>query len=138
MGAPLIGVDSRVWGDKDIPQNRDPDLVAVRTRLIEDPFSRMVVRLVHPFYPIIRKQFKSKSSSPGIQTCEDERLRRFARYITTLLASAILVGSINALYFISSMVARLGAVSAFNILFAFCLLIFAKGKPIEVFSTTSA
>lgn len=137
IGASLIGIDSNVWGRPENPYDRAVDLVAVHTREIGDPFSRMVMTMVHPFYNYIGKHFRKADPVLGVPVYKDESMRNFARYFSTLFASAILVGSINALYFIHSMVAKLGAISAFNMAFALCLLFFAKGKPIEVFSTVS-
>lgn len=138
IGARLTGSDRNVWGRPDAENDRAIDLVTLRSREIGDPFSRMVMTLVHPFYKYIGKYFRKEDPVLGVFVYKDDSMREFARYFTTLFASAIMVGSINALYYIHSMVARLGAVSAFNMAFALCLLFFAKGKPIEVFSTASA
>lgn len=97
--------------------------------------------LVRPFFPIVGYRFMKKDPALDFFAdgeCKDETAREAGRAITTFLASGMLVGSINALCFILSMMARIGAIWAFAIVFALCLLLFAKGKPIEVFSTTAA
>jgi general stress protein CsbA len=142
MRPPLHGMDSDVWGhndDKSARKHHAPDLTAVRTRQIEDPFTKLVMTtLIKPFFNHIGRHFKKVSPMLGVAAYADESMRNFTRFVATFLASTMLLASINALYFISSMVVRLGAISAFNIVFALCLMVFAKARPIEVFSTTSA
>lgn len=143
LGAALYGADSKVWGysnNKATRRCHDTDLTAVRTRKMEDVdlFTRLVMtKLIQPFSYYIGRHFKKADPIRGLYY-EDESMRNFARCVTTFLATVILLASINALYFISSMVVRLGAISAFTIVFALCLLLFAKSRPIEIFSTTSA
>lgn len=134
----LIGNDRNVWGSIGEPDNRAPDLVALRTRQVDDPFSRFTMRLFSSFFRHFGRYFTKVDPVLGVRIYKDETTRNFARYLKTLFAFAILVGSINILYFISSTVGRLIAIFAFNILFALCLLFFAKGTPMEVFSATSA
>jgi hypothetical protein len=121
IGARLIGIDHNVWGRPETPYNRATDLIALR----------MVTILVRPFYGYVTRYFRKADLVLGVPVYKDESMRNFAKYFTTLFTSAILCGSINALYFIFSMVARLGAVLAFNIAFALYLLFFAKGRPIR-------
>jgi hypothetical protein len=140
-GAALYGADCNIWGQNDDKAARrchDTDLTAVRTRQMEDPLTRLVMtKLIKPFFYYIGRHIKKPDPIRGFYYT-DESMRNFARCVTTFLASIILLASINALYFISSMVVRLGAISAFTIVFATCLLLFAKTSPGEVFSTTSA
>jgi hypothetical protein len=139
---PFLGVEASVWGNLNNPKDGARDLAALRTRQMDDPFTELVMtKLVRPFFRIVGHRFMKKDPVLGVYAdgeCKDETTREVGRVVTTFLASAMLVGSINALYFITSMVARMGVIWAFNIIFALCLLIFAKGKPIEVFSATAA
>ncbi|RDI80183.1 putative copper-transporting ATPase [Venturia inaequalis] len=141
---PFRAVESSVWGNLNHPKDCARDLAALRIRQVDDPFTEMVMtRLVRPFFRIIGHRFMKKDPALEVYAdgeCKDDTAREFARAITTFLACIILVGSINVLYFIpkSSMVSRIGAIWAFSVVFALCLLVFAKGKPIEVFSATAA
>jgi hypothetical protein len=139
MRRPFTGVDARVWGTMRERKNRAPDLTTLRQRQIENTFSKVVVTtLIQPLFRCLPHRFQKKDPVFGEYGYKNDTLLQFTRAVVTLFASIILLVSINALYFIKSMMARLGAVSAFNIVFALCLLIFAKAKPIEVFSTTAA
>ncbi|KAE9988534.1 hypothetical protein EG327_003330 [Venturia inaequalis] len=136
---PLWGQEASIWGTTTEPADRAPDLTALRTRQMEDPFTRLVMTtLVHPFFRLFGRRFRNPHPVLGDYVYADESMRNFARFIATFFASIMLIASINALWVIPTMAGRLGAISAFNILFSLSLLVFAKGKPIEVFSTTSA
>ncbi|TID16886.1 putative copper-transporting ATPase [Venturia nashicola] len=135
---PLHGQEAGIWGTATEPTDRAPDLTALRTRQMEDPFTQLVLTtLVHPFFRIFGYR-RSKHPVLGEYAYADESMRNFARFVATFFASIILIASINVLWYIPTMVGRLGAISAFNIIFSLSLMIFAKGEPIEVFSTTSA
>lgn len=141
---PIKGLESSVWGNLNNPKDCARDLAALRIRMMDDPFTEMVMtKLVRPFFRVLGHRFTKKD--PSLEPyadgeVKDEPAREFARAITTFLACIILVGSINTLYLIpqKAMLTRIGAIWAFSIVFALCLLIFAKGKPIEVFSATAA
>jgi len=139
MRLPFRGIDKDIYGSLVKPKDHAPDLIALRSRQSEDPFSRLISNtLIHPFFRCIGYKFKKKDPVLGEYAYNDEHMLQFARFVGTFINSVVLIASINALYFISSMTARLGAISGFNIVFALCLLIFAKARPIEVFATTSA
>ncbi|KAE9988536.1 hypothetical protein EG327_003332 [Venturia inaequalis] len=141
---PLEGLESCVWGNLNDPNDCARDLAALRIRRMDDPFTEMVMtRLVRPFFRLLGHRFMKKDPSLQLYAdgeMKDETAREFARAITTFLACIVLVGSITALSFIpkTALLVKIGAIWAFSIVFALCLLIFAKGKPIEVFSATAA
>lgn len=141
---PFEGLESSVWGELGNQKECARDLAALRIRRMDDPFTEMVMtKLVRPFFRVLGHRFMKKDPSLELYAdgeVKDETAREFARAITTFLACIVLVGSITALSFIPkrALLAKIGAIWAFSIVFALCLLIFAKGKPIEVFSATAA
>jgi len=56
----------------------------------------------------------------------------------TVMASLLPISAIVILYFVSSLLARLGIVVAFTALFSFALALITQAKRIEIFAATSA
>ncbi len=69
---------------------------------------------------------------------EDEKINAVSRFIGTLIASLLPAVSIFTLYFVHNMLARLGAIMTFSVLFSFTLAIFTRATRIEIFAATAA
>jgi hypothetical protein len=65
-------------------------------------------------------------------------LLRITRWVSSIVASLLPVMSIAILYCVSSMLARLAIIGAFNFFVAIFLLGFTKAKTGEVFAVAAA
>ncbi|QDS68516.1 hypothetical protein FKW77_010883 [Venturia effusa] len=97
LGAQLLGIDRNVWGRLDDPHNRATDLVALQIREIGDPFSRMVMKLVHPFYNYIGKHYRKADPVLGVPVFKDE-IQSWKDFILPQLHMADLLSTDRALY----------------------------------------
>jgi hypothetical protein len=69
---------------------------------------------------------------------EDRHVLQFANVLGSIISSALLVGSIMALYFVDNMIVRLGIVAAFTQVFSLVLILATNARKIEVFAATAA
>jgi hypothetical protein len=74
----------------------------------------------------------------GVVGYEDTTIYRITYWITSILASLILIISIVVLYLVHSMPARLGTIAGFNILVSICLMALTNAKRAEIFAITAA
>jgi hypothetical protein len=74
----------------------------------------------------------------GVVGYEETIIYRITYWITSILASLILILSIVVLYLVHSTPARLGTIAAFNILVSVCLMALTNAKRTEVFAITAA
>ena len=77
-------------------------------------------------------------SYQGNSSYSNTTLVEIADTIVTVSACLLLVVSTIVLYFIHSLIARLGAVAGFIMIFAFVLKVFAKGSRIDVLAAAAA
>ncbi|KAF2432891.1 hypothetical protein EJ08DRAFT_100480 [Tothia fuscella] len=134
----LTGFDRDVWGSIRDPSSRAPDLAVLRARNHEDLFSRLVRKLMGPFFRHIAHRYKKDDPVHGFPIYKDRRLLQLTHLIATIIASSIVVSSIIVLYYIESVGKRLGAIAGFNIFLSLCLHVFSTGKRIKIFAATSA
>ena len=73
-----------------------------------------------------------------IWSYSDDIILQILDILGTVLASLFPIASIVALYYLSSMEARLGILTGFTALFALCLKLGTESRKIEVFAATSA
>ena len=137
MGIPFRGPDGSVWGSVFARKQHSSDLVTLCPRVKEDPFSGWVIeKAITKLFCCLR--FKKPSSKYGIIGYEDTHVLKITYAITSILASLIPIASITVLYYIHSMPARLGVISAFNVLLSLCLVAFTNAKRAEIFAITAA
>lgn len=119
----LVGEDATTWGSVGNPNGHSPDLVALRPRRSEDIFSRWAAK---------------KAATAGVFGIMDSTVFRVTEWITSMLASLLLIASIVLLYVVQPMKARLGIIAGFSLLVPTCLITFARAKRSEVFAITAA
>lgn len=73
----------------------------------------------------------------GIVSYNGSKLLRITYYITSALASLLLVLSISILWLVYSMPARLGIITGFNVLISLCLTTLTTASRAEVFAVTA-
>jgi hypothetical protein len=129
----LLGDDAAVWGSMSQRNSYKPDLVALKPRVKKDTFSVWAAENGTRF-----ARFMKPSPVHGVGGYEDTIIFRITYWITSILASLILIASIVVLYFVHSMPARLGTIAAFNILVSVCLMGLTNAKRTEVFAITAA
>ena len=136
----LVGADSDIWGSTEFPEDRAPDLFAVRLRHDEDLFSRWVTdRFVVFFHRCVGRRFKAAwDPRSGIVRYDDGHLLRLTSFITTVLASLLPTASIVVLYLVRPMPARLAIIAVFTLVFSLCWTCFTTGRRSEVFTAIAA
>jgi hypothetical protein len=132
---PLIlkGKDAKVWGSYSKRHSYKPDLVTLKPRAKKDTFSVWATENATRF-----TRFMKPSPVHGVVGYEETIIYRITYWITSILASLILILSIVVLYLVHSTPARLGTIAAFNILVSVCLMALTNAKRTEVFAITAA
>ena len=135
----LVGDDATTWGSLGNPNGYSPDLVALRPRHNEDLFSGWVAKnAATNFFFSCCTKLRKPSPVHGVVGFEDSTIFRVTAWITSILASLLLIASIVVLYVVHPMKARLGIIASFNLLVSTCLSTFTKAKRAEVFAITTA
>jgi hypothetical protein len=129
----LIGKDAEVWGSYSERHSHSADLVTLKPRVKQDTFSVWAAETGTRF-----ARYMKPSPVHGVVGFEDTVVYRITYWITSILASLILILSIVVLYLVHSMPVRLGTIAAFNILVSICLMGLTNAKRTEVFAITAA
>lgn len=136
----LEGFDANIWGSVLDRLDHKPDLVALRPRAREDPFSKWLNE--NAITALFRWGYtrKKMEASPkhGMVGYEDTTVYRITYWFTNILASLLLVASIAILYAVESIPARLGIIAVFNVVVSICLMGLVDAKRAEVFAITAA
>ncbi|KAF2641830.1 hypothetical protein P280DRAFT_468343 [Massarina eburnea CBS 473.64] len=135
----LNGDDASIWGSVTTPDTHRPDLVALRSRSSNDPFSGWITtKLVQYFAQCWCARFKKRSRLHGQIEFRDDLILRITMWITTLFASLLPVASIAVLYSVHSVSYRLWIIAAFNLLISICLGVLTSAKRAEIFAVSAA
>ncbi|KAH0539050.1 hypothetical protein FGG08_004396 [Glutinoglossum americanum] len=134
----LRGSESKVF--------RAPDLVALSApRNREDVFTRWVSHTGVPwFHRLIGRSFRvgqkpvEGDEESGVIHYADSRLVTTAHLLSIFASSLLPTVSIFVLYFLNSLLARLGAIMVFSFLFSSSLALFTAARRVEVFAATAA
>ncbi|KAH6625857.1 hypothetical protein C7974DRAFT_312261 [Boeremia exigua] len=135
----LRGFDADIWGTALQRDDHKCDLVTLRPRAREDPFSKWVnENAIVRFFRCGCARRMKPSPVHGMIGYEDTTVFRITYWFTSILASLLLVASIAILYSVESVPARLGIIAAFNVVVSICLMGLANAKRAEVFAITAA
>ena len=133
----LVGCDQKVWGDPDDPKGLAEDLMVIRPRSVEDPFTTWVAGPVMTWlYQAVWCRLFPKRLGPG--KVKNAAILRATSACTTVIACSLLVGSIAVLYCVQTMRGRLGLIAGLTVLFAISIMLFTSAKRSEVFTATAA
>ncbi|CAG8960936.1 hypothetical protein HYFRA_00002474 [Hymenoscyphus fraxineus] len=134
---PILGPDQYVW---DV--GNEADLVAIQRRKGEDFLTRWFIDKVIPsFHRCLGKYFKAaipEEPESEISHYSDSHLARFVHVFGVVLSSLLPISSIVILYFVSSLLTRLGIIATFTALFSLSLATVTQARRIEIFAGTSA
>ncbi|KAE9367123.1 hypothetical protein N431DRAFT_350598 [Stipitochalara longipes BDJ] len=132
---PLIGQDSTLW-----EASEPPDLIAIRARRAEDPLGTLFLSRVFLWWHncIGHRIKKPADEETRYFEYEDRYVLRVANIFGSIISSALLVRSIVVLYFVDSILIRLGIVAAFTQVFSLVLILATNARKIEVFAATAA
>jgi len=140
---------------------RVSDLITLSPQAVErDAFSRWLTdELLHKFHHLVgtdsrfvfpdgnvacdvivilttmQKPFDPES---GLYHYRKTHLRGISHLVGVLLASCIPAASIFTLYYVHSMVDRLGVIVAYSAIFSICLGLFTTARRVEIFGATAA
>lgn len=132
---PLLGKDKDLW-----EESSHKSLIALKPRKGPDPLTAFFLhRVWNWWHHFIGHRF-IKQSDLEAQFIEysDNSLERLANILGAVISSAILVGSIVALYFINSTAIRLVAIAAFTLIFSLVLVLVAGARKVDMFAATAA
>ncbi|KAH8798137.1 hypothetical protein F5882DRAFT_395221 [Hyaloscypha sp. PMI_1271] len=134
---PLRGPDQEAWN-----KESETDLLAIRRRSHEDPFSSWFIDTVIPkFHRVFGSRIKKpipEAPLSEIAHYPEKALLTAVNILGTLIASLLPISSIIILYFITNTVVQLGVAVAFTATFSICLILLTQAKRIEIFAATSA
>ncbi|KAH8667616.1 hypothetical protein BGZ60DRAFT_377394 [Tricladium varicosporioides] len=125
---PLRGIDRKAWSEI-----YTDDLMALHRRQSSDPISWEIY-----ISDLANTTHETPLPTTEITQYSDSAIHRIFSVLGTLLACLLPISSIIVLYFVSSMKARLGFITAFTAVFAMCLASMTGAKRVEIFTATSA
>lgn len=135
----LEGLDATIWGSMADRKSHKPDLITLRPRAKEDPFSRWAAKnTIANIFKCGCARFMKPSRKHGAISYQDNTVYKITYWITVILAALIPIASIAVLNEVQTMSARLGIIAAFNVLISVCLIGFADTKRDQVFAINAA
>jgi hypothetical protein len=134
----LEGVDARMWGTREDPEDHPTDLVGVHPRKEADRFSSFVSERAICLFKCGLGRLTNGNRHLGRKVYFDSTVLDVTLWITSIVASLLPIASILVLLHFKSLTARLWTIAAFNVAISACLNIFAEAKRSEVFAVTAA
>lgn len=136
----LKGWDSKVWGDPEHPEADVGDLMVIRSRAEEDPFTTWVAEtlLSWVYREVWLRIVGRKVASEGMPLVDNAIILKATSIFTATVASLLPVASVVVLYCVQTMKIRLGLIATFTALFALSILLFTSAKKSDVFAATAA
>ncbi|EON64338.1 hypothetical protein W97_03569 [Coniosporium apollinis CBS 100218] len=133
------GADQYIWGSTVDSTGHAPDLISLRGRHSEDPFSKWVTeKFTLRVFQCFGYKFKKIHPRYGVVVCEDSKILAWTRLISSVVASLLPVASIILLHTMQSMAARLAIIATFNVVFSVLLCQITTAKGGEIFAATAA
>lgn len=138
-----------------------PDLVSLHQKP-QDPFTTWISERITPsfhslvghFFKVcslkscrgyrssVANFFKQKTvegdEENGLVHYKDSTLSGITRILTILVSSLLPSASIFILYFVDSLIDRLGVIMGFSVLFSISLAVFTSARRVEIFAATAA
>lgn len=135
----LTGLDGTVWGSYQQPNSYSNELVVLWGRKNMDPFSRnMGARAIDWIEKLGGKRWKKVDPHFGTVVIEESTVYMFTFWITSAVASVLLVGPIFMLAKAKSLDEQLATIAASNVLTSVCLMYFTRARRADVFAITAA
>jgi hypothetical protein len=131
----LRGLELQTWDAETSFVTLDP------TPEDEDAFSKWLTPTLINFYHWLwrgRYVDPDIENQDGLYDYRNSKLTKVSRAIATVLASALPIVAILALYFILSLPKRIYVMIGFTVLFAAAIFIFTPANRVEIFASTSA
>jgi len=113
-----------------------PDLITLKGRHYEDPFSKWVAEKL--IYALNLHIFKKPSRVHGLVAFTDSGVQKFTAWITTVMASMLCILSTIVLYNVPSMRIKLALIACFNVIGSVCLATFTSARRAEIFGILAA
>ena len=112
------------------------DLIALHPAQAQDRLSWFLCQFGYFF------RYKDRGDIPeswgDIQYFPETRVAKSVKIISTLVATALLVGAITSLYFVKPLGIKLGLLCLYTILFAASLSLLTNARQAEVFGASAA
>lgn len=133
----IHGLDSRIWTDSDHEGADTRDLMVLRPRSTNDPFSKWVAE--HLIRWVIEVMWPSRGSQLEVKIdIDNARILQATSVITVIVAVLLVVGSIVVLYNTNTMKVRLILIAVFAVVTSVCIMVFTPAKKSEVLAITAA
>ncbi|KAL4951070.1 hypothetical protein BDW69DRAFT_196737 [Aspergillus filifer] len=134
----LNGEEHDQWFGKREQNTEDLITLAGRYENV-DPFTKWWIQTVIPAY---HARFGYRDSVPdpemGTVYYDDEKIKRWTRFVSTIVSSVIPATSMIALYLVKNMIVRLVLIIIYNIAFSVILGFLTKARRVEVFAASTA
>ena len=134
----LQGEDAFTWGSAKDPKGFHQDIITLKARKKEDPFTDWVAARAASILLRCFGRWKMKSRTHGEAVIYDSSVHRATLWMTSIFASLLPIASILVLTNLQTLKAKLGTIAAFNVLISVCLTIFTDAKRIDIFAVTAA
>ncbi|KAH6870402.1 hypothetical protein BKA58DRAFT_429530 [Alternaria rosae] len=135
----IPGPEQIIWGSFDRPKDFSGELVVLRGQKEMDPFSRnMGARAVDWIVKLGGKRWKKVDARFGTVAIDEDTVNMFTCWITSAVASILLVGPIFILANTESLDAQLATIAASNVLTSVCLMYFTRARRTDEFAITAA
>lgn len=132
---PLRGQDEDLWKDSE-----PATMSTLKPSNEHDPLSKWFLHHVLDWwhYSIGYRLKKRKDLEAQYTDYKDAYFEKLANITNSIISSAILVGSIVALYFIRTMAVRLALIAVFTQIFSVVLVLLTSARKVDVFASTAA
>jgi phosphoribosylpyrophosphate synthetase len=129
----LEGLDKHVWKEgKDL-------LVIKPDGIAADSFTRVLRKPLIALWHKMRTRYHRRQADEEsmIYAYDEKIVIRVADMIGTAIASLLPVLAVVVLYSVREMLARLGMIALFTVMFALALMVTTKAKRVEIFAATA-
>ncbi|EDN91968.1 predicted protein [Sclerotinia sclerotiorum 1980 UF-70] len=130
----LEGLDRNVWKEgKDL-------LVIKPDEIAAESFTRIPRKPLTAIYHIFRMRCRRRQADEEslIYVYNEKIVIRIADMIGSAIASSLPVLAVVVLYSVHEMLARLGIIALFTVVFALALVVTTKAKRVDIFAATAA
>lgn len=115
------------------------DLVACSARHAEsDALSRFLTERAIPWVGRLLCTASSKTEKSDLIVYSNKKMEYLVNICSSVVSAMLPAASIIALYFVQSLIVRLGVLMAFTTIFAVVLVVVVQARRVEIFAATTA
>lgn len=126
----MMGHDRDIWDQSSIES-----LIPLKKAKHSDPLTKWALHRIASWWQFVRQP---RDLEAQLVEYDDKHFERTANVIGSFLSTAILIGSIVTLNYISSMAMRFVAIALFTQIFSLVLVLVVGARKMDMFAGTAA